>query len=359
MTKTLLRTRDRSRYRVCWNRIRPTTGLRNNPEIFKEPMKLSEKEGAILASAEFKADAPIGLLSKESGYREHNVRYVLHRLQERRVIAPVPFINLHRLGYTIYTILFSTGAEKKGTKDSLLKSFIAAPEVLWVGEFGGEFQYGVAFCTKRFATLIQFLQVLSKKHQNVFFEKAISVQISSTIFPRKYLTSKKISANPITLTFDKNVVDIDEVDSKILSGISTHGDLSHRQLALKLQMPLSTLELRIRKLREKQVIAGNIYLIDSSAFDRESYKLLVYTKGLDPLLTSQLHKFCAQHQEITYLIDCLGSWGYEIGVEVLKGERVTEVIQELYEAFGGLIHTIKVLTKFRYPKSRWFPEIRG
>ena len=201
-------------------------------------------------------------------------------------------------------------------------------------------------------------QVLSKKHQNVFFEKAVSVQISSTIFPRKYLTSQKINASPITLTFDKSVVEIDAVDSKILSGLSTFGGLSHRQLALKLQMPLSTLELRLRKLKEKEVIAGNIFLVDSAAFDRESYKLLVYTKGLDPLITSQLQKFCSQHQEITYLIDCLGSWGYEIGVEVLKGERVTEVIQDLYEAFGGLIHTIKVLTKFRYPKARWFPEFK-
>jgi DNA-binding Lrp family transcriptional regulator len=319
-------------------------------------MRLSEKEATILACAELRADASMALLRKESGYREHTVRYALHRLLERGVIAPVPFINLHRLGYTIYSIFFSSGSERKGSKDSAVKSFIAAPDVLWVGEFGGEYQYGVAFCTKRLATVVQFLHSLSRRHQQIFFEKAISVQISSTIFPRKYLTSKRFTVEPITVTFGESVVEIDQLDARILSALTSFGNLSHRQVALKLGIPLSTMELRFKKLRERGVIAENIYVIDPAAFNKQSFKLLVYTKGLDPQLTGQMHKFCAQHRDITYLIECLGSWGYEIGVEVSRGEEVTAVMQELYEFFGNSINTIKMLTKFRYPKVRWFPE---
>ena len=335
-------------------RLRQEFPLR--PLLHDEEMKLSEKEATVLACAEFRADAPISVLRKQSGYRDHSIRYVLQRLQERRVIAPVPFINLHRLGYTIYTMLFSTMSEKGGVKEGILKAFIASPEVLWVGEFGGEYQYGVAFCTKQFANLIQFLRGISQKYPAIFFDKAISVQISSTIFPRKYLTAKKVGLNPVTVASTKDTVEIDGLDERILSAITSFGELSHRQLALKLQMPLSTLELRIKKLHDKGVIAANIFVVDSAAFHRESFKLLVYTKGLDPQLSSQLHKFCAGHRDVTYLIDNLGSWGYEIGVEVSKSEDVTAVIQELYETFGNLINTIKVLTKFRYPKVRWFPE---
>lgn len=320
-------------------------------------MKLSEKEATILASAELRANAPISLLRKESGYRPHTIRYALRSLLDRQVITPVPFINLHRLGYTIYSLFFTVGGEKRGTHDALIRSLIAAPNVLWVGEFGGEYQYGVGFCAKRLPPLIDFLSALSKKHGAIFHDKAVSVQISSTIFPRRYLSSKKFSVQPILVTFDsKEVVEIDALDSKILSGLTTYGQLSHRQIALKLQIPLSTFELRLQKLRDHKIIAGDIYSVDAGKFNMESFKLLVYTKGLDAELSSHMHQFCARHKNITTLIDCLGSWGYEVNVEVSRPEEVTRIIQELYQYFGASIHTIKTLTKFRYPKVRFFVE---
>jgi DNA-binding Lrp family transcriptional regulator len=320
-------------------------------------MKISEKEATILASAELRVNAPISVLRKESGYREHTIRYALRSLLNRGVITPIPFINLHRLGYTIYSLFFTVGGEKRGAHDALIRSLIAAPNVLWVGEFGGEFQYGVGFGTKRLNGLIEFLTVISQKHGAIFHDKAVSVQISSTVFPRRYLSSKRFSVKPLTVTFDKREpVPVDELDEKILSGLTTYGSLSHRQLALKLQVPLSTLELRLRKLRDQGVIAGDIYSVDAGRFKMESFKLLVYTKGLDSELTGRLHAFCASHRNITVLIDCLGSWGYEINVEVERPEEVSRIIQELYENFGSSIHTIKTLTKFRYPKVRFFVE---
>jgi hypothetical protein len=33
------------------------------------------------------------------------------------------------------------------------------------------------------------------------------------------------------------------------------------------------------------------------------------------------------------------------------------IMQELYEYFGAAVANIKLLTKFRYPKVRWFPEL--
>lgn len=320
-----------------------------------QPMKLNEKEAAVLACAELRADASMEVLCRETGLREHVIRHALRRLRERQIITPVPFINLHRIGLTIYSVYFTASFEGGATKQSLIKSLVSSPDILWVGEFGGEYQYGMAFCAQRLPHLLEFLRTLSKRHKSIFFEKAVSVQISSTIFPRRYLSRKRFNVEPVTVTFDKDVVEIDETDTKILSALTTHSDLSHRQLALKVQIPLSTVELRLRKLKDRKVIAAEILFVDPAAFDRQSYKLLVYTKGLDPQLTSQMHKFCAQHEDISYLIECFGSWGFEIGVEVARADQVSVVMQELYEHLGSSINTIKLLTKFRYPKVRWFP----
>lgn len=319
-------------------------------------MKLTDKEATILAAAELRSQAPISLICKESGYREHVVRHALRRLHERHVITPVPLINLHRIGFTVYNIFFSAVAQGKTARQSIVRSLVTAPEVMWVGEFGGEYQYGLAFCSRRPANVIEFLHKLSRQHKDMFHEKAVSLTISSTLFPRKYLTSKKMSVHPITIAYDGNPVEIDALDSRILGTMSSYGDLSHRQLAQKLQMPLSTLELRIGKLREKKVIVNDIYVLSPALFDRQSYKLLIYTKGIDLDLSARMHKFCAQHPDIVYLFECFGVWGFEVGVEVQKAEEVSGIMQEIFEYFGSSINNIKLLTKFRYPKVRWFPD---
>ena len=104
------------------------------------------------------------------------------------------------------------------------------------------------------------------------------------------------------------------------------------------------------------MIAGEIMAVDSAALGLLSFKLLVYVKGLDPALSKRMHAFCAQHEHCVYLIECLGAWGFEIGVEVPQAEMANDVIQQVYDEFGDSISTIKTLTKFRYPKYTWFPQ---
>jgi len=320
-------------------------------------MKVSDKELAVISAAEFKAQDPVVNYRKLTGLREHTIRYALKSLSDRKVIQAVPFINLHRLGYTVYTVMFSAAADRRASKETLLESLLAAPYVLWVGEFGGEYQYGIGFCCKHFSELVGYLRELSKKHQQIFFDKAISVQISSTIFPRRYLWKKDLKIAPLTASFSREgIFTADSLDNKILSGLSSYASLSHRQLAMKLKIPLSTLELRLAKLYQAGVILADLYYVDAEALGRESYKLLIYTKGLELNFTAQLYKFCMSHPEVVSMIDGLGVWGYEIGVEVSRGEQVTGIIQDLYDSFPNLINTIRPLKKFQYPKVRFFPE---
>jgi DNA-binding Lrp family transcriptional regulator len=317
-------------------------------------MRLSDKERLVLAAAELRADAPMAELRKETGLREHTIRYALRRLIQRKVASPIPLVNLQVLGMTIFNIFFSVGAEKRATKDALLKAFSQSKEVVWIGEFGGEYQYGLAVVGKHVGTALDLLNTLAQKYQNIFFEKSVAWQSSVTVYYRKYLTSKRMAVKPLTCRYTDQTVEIDEIDEKVLSGLTSLGGESHRQIAMALKMPLSTFELRVRKLTEKGVLAGHILAVDPTTFGMQGYKLLVYGKGLNASLAKGLSKFCEQHRSITYLIECIGSWDYEIGVEAEHPQEVTEVVQEIYEQFGALVNNVKLLNKFSDVKIRWY-----
>lgn len=318
-------------------------------------MRLSQKEATALAAAELRPQAPIKLLRKESGLREHTIRYALHRLQMRGVCVPLPFINFHRLGYTILNVFFSVGAQKRSIHEAVLKAFVAAPEVVWVGEFGGEYQYGIAICTTDVGAGIEMIRGLSARFKNVFFDKAVSIQYSTSVYPRRYLSGKRFTSKSPVCCYTKEKVQLDDLDYKILEAAAAPGALSNRQLAQKLAIPASTVDLRMRKLHERGVIEGQIMAVDCTRYGYQPFKLLIYSKGVDTELSTALQKFCERHLHVTYLIECLGSWDYEIGIEVAQTEQVTGVMQEILEEFGGSVSSVKLLAKFRDIKFRWFP----
>lgn len=317
-------------------------------------MKLSDKERLVLAAAELRAEAPVELLRKETGLREHTIRYAMRRLQQREVALPVPLVNLQILGHTIFNVFFSVGALKRATRHALLKTLTEAPEVVWVGEFGGEFQYGIAVVGTHIGTALEFLAILAKKFPNLFFDKSVAIQSSVTVYYRKYLSTKKFSVHPLTCRYTPRIVEIDDLDRKVLTGIASYGAESHRQIALRLKMPLSTFELRVRKLKDKGVIVGQILAVNCALFGMQAYKLLIYAKGMNIELAKALGRFSELHRNVVYFIECIGTWDFEIGVEVANPQEVTEIVQELYEEFGALINTIKLLNKFSDTKVRWY-----
>ena len=319
-------------------------------------MKLSAKEAEILAAVELRADRPIEEVRKETGYRDHTIRYHLKSLEDRGVIRAIPFINAYALGLVQYNIFFSVGIQGKKTREDLLKTLVATRVVTWVGEMGADMPFGMGICTRDLHDLHGLLLALSRRFPNVFYEKFISAQFSCTIFPRKYLSARRSKMQMLTLTKTPQVQEIDALDDQILSALSIVPHRSRRELAMKMKVPLSTLELRIKKLEQRGVIPGYYYAVDSSRFGMIGFKLLVFARGVNPELTGQLLRLSASHPSVVYLIECFGSWDYEIGVEVRRPEDVIDITQELYEQCGISISTVRVLSKFRDLKNINYPS---
>lgn len=321
-------------------------------------MRLSDHEKLVLAAAELLADAPATTLQKATGLRQHTIRYSLSRLRQRQIIRQIPLINPFIFGLQLYNIFFSIGAERRTQREAFIKMLAMEPEVTWIGEFGGEFQYGIAVMARSMGAVVDLMNRLAKRYEKIFFDKSISLQYATTVYHRKYLTSKVLRIRPRRLESSANspVIHLDDLDRKILQALTESDDMSLRKVAQKVGIAHSTFQLRLNKLSEVGAIVGSILVIDTAAFDVQGFKLLLYARGLSYELDQALQKFCAQHPNVIYLIECLGSWDFEIGVEVMHAEEVSEIIQQLYDNFGEQLRAIKVLSKFRDLKVKWFPS---
>ncbi len=305
-------------------------------------MTLSEKEVAELAIVELHADLPLAEIQKRTNQRGHTIRYNLQRLEERGIIAKVPFIDVYPLGYTGHAIFFSIAPSSSSSKEAFLASLKNHQNVQWLAEMGGDYQYVVTLFVRHPSEVQDFFDSINQKFGNILFEKTISTRLSFTQFNRKYFGGK-----PDSLSFGSTTPQtINETDAMILSSMANN---------TKPYIPQSTLRARTKRLKDKQILLGEFYQVNASAIGMQTYEVLINAKGASQSLRESLSTFSKKHKYVVHFVSCLGEWDYEIGIEVPDSQLLLSTLQEIAEKFGDQIVSMKTLSLFQNLKYSLFP----
>ncbi len=319
-------------------------------------MKLYERERRILACVELQADKPLKLISRQTGYREHTVRYNLKRLYEREIISQRrPIIDMNRLGYINYNLFFSLTSESQKRKDNFVQYLLASPYVTWMFELGGDFRYGISISVKHITSIGEFLELLSKEFGNIFFEKLFTVELSYQYYGRRYLSSETFLKAPLSFQVARTPEELDEQDAKILNALANSRYSSYTELADSLKIPLPTFERRRHRLEQSGIIKGYSYWVSASRLGMEPYIILIYVRGINPKFKLELNRFARDEVRVVYVIESMGNWDYELGIEVQSNKDLTLITERLYDQFGTDLKTIKVVPILDYLKFKSFP----
>jgi DNA-binding Lrp family transcriptional regulator len=175
-------------------------------------------------------------------------------------------------------------------------------------------------------------------------------------YRRKYLTEVRAKEPSLVALVESEQPEISQEELALLSFLAKSNSNSIRDAARQLGIPHSTVDYRYRQLVNKRIIKGWFYSINYSYLPVQCYKLLVSCKQLTPNLHTRIAQFTLEHSRITYLLETLGAWDFEIGVECESTGDVMEIIALLYEAFPQEISTIRSLTELDSYKFEMFPS---
>ena len=313
-------------------------------------MKLSEQEAVIFSHAQHRASDSAPAIAKSSSRKVHTIRYCLKRLEERGLINRYCFLDLCPLGFQEYVFYVSLSSVDAKTRKLFVNYIKHADCVPFMIEVGGEFEYAISIVAKSIFTVSRFLKALGEQYGNLVANKSLTQRTSWIVYGKKYLTSKKFRVVPFLSKITEKQIKVDELDIKLMEELSTNSSSSNRELANVLGIPSSTVDFRLARLREQGIIVGFGYSLNVRALGIQAYRLLIYTKGLHPNLDEKMQSFCRQHLLICALVECLGTWDYEIVAESQDAQEIVALGQELREKFGDSIEQVKLLASLRVVK---------
>jgi DNA-binding Lrp family transcriptional regulator len=318
-------------------------------------MKPPVIQGRVIGALQLAPDTALSVIAKSLGIRSHSARYALDRARKTGLVERRYFINLFRLGYQQHEIFFSLSSEKRNDRKRLMSELTQHRAVSWMGTFGGEFQYGINICVKHQRDLINFLRTLSERYGQIFLEKQFAQRVSLVFYGNRYLLPRRGKQKTLEYSLDVTPSTIDEVDNNILRHITQFGESSTYDTARALGLPKSTVDYRMRGLRAAGIIVGSYLSVRSHRFGMLTYICLLSAKGISAEFEASVERFCDEHPSVTILIRTIGSWDFELVLNVESGQEILSLGEDLLEELGNFLQSYRMLPVFAYNKISEYP----
>ncbi|MFN8391257.1 MAG: Lrp/AsnC family transcriptional regulator [Bdellovibrionota bacterium] len=166
------------------------------------------------------------------------------------------------------------------------------------------------------------------------FKKEISIRAEIRTFPRKFL-SRQAAGGAELLQGGEKTTELDDIDARVLKAAGTPGFESFRRLAERAGISSSTFDRRVKQLEAKKVIEGFYYILEPALFQMQEYRLLLSAPSAKPKLGERLLHEARCHPNVRKWIRCVGSWDYELEVNVRSSRDASALVSELRRKFHG------------------------
>ena len=319
-------------------------------------VKLDVKDRKILSELDCNSRQPISKLAKKIRISKQNANYRIKKLINTGIIKQFyTLINFTALGYKPYKIFLRMNNLAKIQIIKYLEEFRKTEYVVWTVHCDGKYDIIIGLIAKNTEHFKQIYLAILEKYQNDILTSDHSTIISAHQSKKVYLSSEKEEQVPSNFYVDQKIINVDEIDSKILSLLAPDSRLSVIQISKKLSLTSEATRIRIKNLHKKKVILGSSILIDFNKIGYLSYKIPLNLKNKTKKNTEQIIQYLNSHLHILEVINGLGNWDLEIDLEVKSVHEFNEIITQIRTKFKDLILGYNTLIKYEEHSYNYYP----
>lgn len=309
--------------------------MTSSEALSRIPGELTDKERLVSYYLQFNGDISSSELGELVGLKPHVVQYTKTSLLERGILKRKYYINPYALGYAQYQLFFSSPLGS-APNNSLIAHLKEHWRTAWFATIGGDFQYGMNVIARSPLDFSNHLDDLELAYSEIFSRKSLTVISSFSMLSKKYLLTEAgitpENENCITLRECAPPPPTDDLDLRVIQALSTYPSLSLRQIAEKTEISRTTFQYRADRLKEMGVFLGAFHYISAAKFHRHTYILLIQTVGARHKVRKAIYNFAKKEPRIVNIAECLGTWDYQLNIEVQKQGEVTDITNHIYRS---------------------------
>ena len=309
-------------------------------------MILSSDEKKVLSVVTLQSELSVRAISRRVGMKDHRVKYILKKFGDEGAFYSYPFVNYHRLGYLEFNLFIAVKGGKGAARQKLLAKLQDSPAVKHLGVTGGEYQIDVQIWTRSLDALRETLDGVARGSADIDYQVDTLMVGSTTYFAANFLGVGGTSDDSVVIAPSGDIFEADDLDRRIIRGIFSQKTPNVNLLAKTLGLSQSTLFARVERLKKQGVLVRMGFMLNHLKIGFSHVTLLLKAKRPSRAFAQALGEFCIQSRAACFLVECYGSWDYQVGVMLQDQTKLSIFTDLLLESLGDQIVRVVPVPNF-------------
>lgn len=317
-------------------------------------IKLDLKDKKILALLDENSRETNSQIAKKVGLSKPAVEYRIQGLEKSGAIFEYyTIIDFTKLGYSQYKIYFKFQNADLEDEKKIVNYWIKNKNSVWVAQIRGNWDLAVSILAKSNAGFGEVLNEFMREFSKFILQKDVLLTEYSPVYQRKYMGSQK--NNEFFYASPTKLLELDEIDKKILKEIAVNARENIVDLSEKLKLTRDVISYRLKKLTEEKLIIQYRCYLNLQDIGVNHYKIILRTKNLDEKTESRLKNYLSQHKKSTAFLKLIGSWDLEMEFETEDENELYSILNEIRKEFSEIIRDFDILRITQTFKYNYFP----
>ena len=318
---------------------------------------LDLKDKKILFELDFNARMSYAQLGRKVGLSKQGAEYKVNKLISTGIIKGFyPVINVPKMGYLYCRLLLTLQNLTKEKRQEFLLYLKNHKKVFWLLEMHGQWDVLIVIWARSVTDFKAFNEEVIGKYGPHIKRKIETVATDVIHLQHRYLL-EKVQTEEIHIKETQERVNVDALDKKILSHLSSDARMSLIDLAKRCHTSAKVIAYRIRRMEKVKIIEGYRPIIDHSRVGFTYYKLFITLNNISKEGLQKVKAYLKGSKHCVYLVEGIGlPADLDIELMVESNQQLFSLMEDLRFSFPSLIGEYQTVMFLDTLKVKYFPE---
>jgi len=325
-------------------------------------MKLDNLDRHLLYLLDQNSRAPPSELAHMLGRSRETIEYRIRNLVRRGVVRSfVVVLDLAKLGLVNYAVYLKLNNLDTSKHELFINEMSRRGHVIWLASLGGRFDFVIEMPARSPFEFDSRISDLLEDYSADISDHHVAPWISQYTLGKKYLWPEQAANKPpkpvsVQSHISERPYGLDDLDRKILQCLANDARISLAELGRRIRVPPTTVSFRLKQLERSGIITGYTTFQRAQTYGYTRFKALISSRNFTRKDEIGLLAFCSLHPNIYFCGKTIGSWDFEIEVEVPGPQEYQRFLVDFRSRFDDIINNLESLSVFEEHKLTFWSE---
>ncbi|MBS3118685.1 Lrp/AsnC family transcriptional regulator [Candidatus Woesearchaeota archaeon] len=295
-------------------------------------------------------------IGKKVGLSKQVVDYRIKRFLKEGIIPRfATVVDTYKLGFSKYKIYLSLENASKEVIKQMIDFLKSHDKTEWIATCSGKWDIIAGYIVKDVYEFNNALKELDERFSQFISIRETTISLSVPHWRKEYLVNDKEPHKVVFQGGQSGDYKIDKIDEEILKLLVNNARMPITEIAQRLKTTPRIINYRIKNLKKDKIILINRIFLDLNKFNWIYCKALLKFKSLTNQKYNQFSQHCNNLNNLTYIINSIGSWDVELDFEIEDFNKFNQVMLELRDKFSDIIKHYDFVIVMNEDKLDYYP----